>query len=53
MRVALLVAILGLALVVTGVAFMYWPASLVVAGLVMVWAAFFWDWDHIIKGSKQ
>ena len=39
--VNLLLALLGAALVVAGVAFIYWPAALIVAGLGLLALGFF------------
>lgn len=50
--IALILLALGLALVVAGVAFIYWPAALVVAGAGCAFAALYVDFDTIGRGRK-
>ena len=47
----LLLLVLAAVLVVAGVAFIFWPAALVVAGLAVSAAALFVDFDKIKGGD--
>lgn len=49
--IALILLALGLALVVAGVACIFWPAALVVAGAGIAWAALVIDFDNL-RGSR-
>lgn len=42
---ALLLAVLAVALIIAGVAFIYWPAALIVAGVLIGAVAWFVDLD--------
>lgn len=50
---ALTVAAVGFALLITGVAFMFWPAALVVAGAGLLYAGLTFDWDFIRERSRR
>ena len=53
MTVGLVATVLGFALIVAGVAFMFWPASLVVAGAGLLYAGLTFDWTFIRERSRR
>lgn len=50
--VALLLLILGAALALAGVAVVYWPAALIVAGVALCAAALVIDFDTFGRGRQ-